>query len=284
MVNNMALQIGQINKLTVKRETDISYTLSDGYEEVFLHFNQTPRKLNENEEVLAFLYYDQKKRLCATLEKPLITTTTYGFVKVVDINEAGVFVNIGINKDILLSKDFLTINQKAWPIVGDSLPCTLKVKSDQLVARIINKADRIYGPHNYEINDIITGVVSHISPEGYGVYTSEFDFIFIHRSLTRKNYRLGETISPKIINVNANDEYNGTMIEQKEVTRISDSDYLLNYMRSRGNIMNLGNASEPAEIMKEVHMSKSAFKRALGHLYKLRLVEISDYKTILNEE
>ena len=87
----MAIKIGEINELTVKRETDISYTLTDGYEDFFLHFNQTPNPLQIGEKVKAFLYYDQKKRLCATLEQPFITATKYGLVKVVNIHgDAGV--------------------------------------------------------------------------------------------------------------------------------------------------------------------------------------------------
>ena len=68
----MELKIGEINKLEVLKETDISYTLTNGENTVFLHFNQTPNKLKVGDKVDAFLYFDQKKRLCATLEKPLI--------------------------------------------------------------------------------------------------------------------------------------------------------------------------------------------------------------------
>ena len=107
MEKEKQLAIGEVGQFLVKRETDISYTLSpldpDLTNYVFLHFNQATRRLNPGELVNAFLYYDQKKRLCATMEKPLITTKTFGFVKVVDVNPAGVFVNIGISKDILLS-------------------------------------------------------------------------------------------------------------------------------------------------------------------------------------
>ena len=143
MEKEKQLEIGKVSKFIVKRETDISYTLSpldpDLTNYVFLHFNQATRRLNEGELINAFLYYDQKKRLCATMEKPLITTETFGFVKVVDINPAGVFVNIGISKDILVSSDFLPKQKKLWPEVGEQLPCILKVKNNALVAKPIIK-------------------------------------------------------------------------------------------------------------------------------------------------
>ena len=78
----MPLLIGEINKLRVKRETDISYILVQDNEpfEVFMHFNQATKHLQENELVDVFLYYDNKHRLCATMEDPIITTKKYGFV------------------------------------------------------------------------------------------------------------------------------------------------------------------------------------------------------------
>lgn len=275
------LKIGQINKLEVLKETDIAYTLTNGKDEVFLHFNQTPRLLKVGEKVDAFLYYDQKKRLCATLETPLITTKKYGFVEVVAISSGGVFVNIGINKDILLSKDYLTTSPNGWPKVGEKLPCILKVKTNQLTARIINKNDEINQPHILNVGDHASGVVSKLVPGGIGIYTNSFDYVFIHKSLLRKNFRLGEVVDFKVININQYNEYNASTIQNKEYSRLSDSDDILNHLKANGGVMHLGNASSPEEISKVLHMSKSAFKRAMGNLYKQHLIEIEDYKTIL---
>ncbi len=275
------LRIGQINKLEVLKETDIAYTLTNGNEQVFLHFNQTPRLLKVGEKVDAFLYYDQKKRLCATLETPIITTEKYGFVEVVAISSGGVFVNIGINKDILLSKDYLTTSLNGWPKVGDKLPCILKVKTNQLTARIINKNDEIDQPHLLNVGDHTSGVVSKLVPGGIGIYTNKFDYVFIHKSLLRKNFRLGEAVDFKIININQYNEYNASTIQNKEFSRLSDSDDILYYLKANGGIMHLGNASSPEEISKVLHMSKSAFKRAMGNLYKQHLIEIEDHRTIL---
>ena len=275
------LKIGEINKLEVLKETDIAYTLTNGKDEVFLHFNQTPRLLKVGERVDAFLYYDQKKRLCATLETPLITTEKYGFVEVVAISSGGVFVNIGINKDILLSKDYLTTSTNWWPKVGEKLPCILKVKTNQLTARIINKNDNIDQPHLFNVGDSASGVVSKLVPGGIGIYTNSFDYVFIHRSLLRKNFRLGEVVDFKIINVNQYNEYNASTIQNKEYSRLTDSDDILNHLKANGGVMRLGNASSPEEISAVLHMSKSAFKRAMGNLYKQQLIEIEDYKTIL---
>lgn len=280
----MAITIGEINELIVKRETDISYILTDGKEEIFLHFNQTPSPLKIGDKVQAFLYYDQKKRLCATLEQPLITTNKYGLVKVVNVhNDAGVFVDIGIAKDILLSKDYLPISKKLWPIVGDELYCILKLKSDQLVARLLNKNDIMLKPAPIEIGTEVQGIVSHLSDSGIGLFTSTLAYVFIHISLMRKSYRLGEKLSTKIININAHQDYNGSLIEQKELMRFNDSNTVLHALKSRGGVIPVGDASTPEEIYQYLHMSKGAFKRAVGLLYKEGLITIEDQRIILKD-
>lgn len=270
------LEYGNLNELTVLKETDIAYTLTNGEEQVFLHFNQTPTKLNIGDKVNAFLYFDQKKRLCATLEKPLITSTVPGFVKVVGLNNAGCFVNIGISKDILVSRDFLPRNEKAWPRIGDELPCIIKVKQNQLVARILDMNDK-YSKQQLEEKHGYEGTVTYISDNGLTVITNTFNFVFIPKSLIRKQYHIGEVLNFHTTEIKDNIMYASTILN-KEKARLSDSDAIYEYLEKMGGMLPLGNNSAPDEIDKILHMSKSAFKRAVGHLYKEEKIIIEDYK------
>ena len=280
------LEIGEVGKFIVKRKTDISYTLAPSDPNlttyVFLHFNQATRRLNDGEEIEAFLYYDQKKRLCATMETPLITTKKSGFVEVVAINNAGVFVNIGIAKDILLSSDYLPKNKNAWPHLKDQLPCILKEKKDQLIAKIVTKEDlKMLKLPNLVENTSVWATVCKISPEGLGLYTDDLRYIFINKNLIRNSYRIGEKLEVKIIHINQANEANGSLIKQKELARLDDSQIILKRLENLGGMLPLGNASTPEEIRKFFPFSKSAFKRALGALYKERLITIEDQKITL---
>ena len=274
------LNLGQINLLKVKKQTDISYILTDGIDDVFLHVNQSLGILNIGDEVRAFLYFDQKKRLCATLESPLITTTKYDYVEVVGINAAGVFINIGIAKDILLSKDYLPHQERYWPRIGTKIPCILRVKKNQLVAKIISFEDV---KSSFKENEEYIGLVINYTKTGIVVATSDFNLAYINNNLLRKSYYLGEEIKFKVKELK-NGIYNATTIENKEKELLIDSDIILNYLKTFGGMMPLGNLSTPDEIYKITHMSKSAFKRAVGHLYKERLITIQDHKILLNSE
>lgn len=284
----MPLNIGEVNSFIVKRETDISYTLSPDDDNlttyVFLHFNQATRKLTPGEKIKAFLYYDGKKRLCATMEEPLVTTKHYGFVKVVNVLEkAGVFVNIGIAKDILLSKDFLPSTIKGWPKIEEEVPCILIEKAKQLIAKPLTHDDIKEKIIPLKKDETISGVVVNIVSDGITICTKSYQFVFIYKSYLRKNYHIGENVTCKIINITDHNNYFASTIEQKEYSRLSDSDIIYNYLKNMGGVIPLGNSSTPDEISNYFKMSKSAFKRAVGALYKKRLITIEDYKITLVE-
>lgn len=278
----MEQKIGELSTYIVNRKTDIGYILNpikDNDTEIFLHFNQAIKELEVNDTVKAFLYYDNKRRLCATLEEPLITTSKFGFISVVSVlNNTGCFMNIGIVKDILLSKDYLPNYVKAWPMKEDKLPCILKVKKDSLVCKILSREDLPKGELKHKVGEKVNAVVTQFTSTGLLAISEEFELIYIHKSLTRKSYRIGEAIECTIININQHNEYNGSLILQKEHMIDKDKEMLLRLLNNFGGVLCLGNLSSADEIQKELNISKSAFKRAVGSLYKDRLITIDDYK------
>ena len=285
----MFLHIGEISKFKVVRETNISYIITEVHDinerEVFLHFNQATRRLEPGEVIEAFLYYDNKHRLCATMEKPFLLRDQKGFLKVVGKKEhLGVFVDNNVAKDVLVSRDDLPMNEKGWPNIGDTLPVTIKVKTDSLVGKILTKKDLPEHESKLEVGKDTQAFVSAFSSSGIICFTLDYDYIYIHKSLVRKKYRLGEELTVHIINRNEHGDWNGSLIEQKEKERLVDSDIILKYLVDFGGVLKLGNASTPEEIQRTLNMSKSAFKRAVGHLYKNRQITVDDNKITLIKE
>ncbi len=273
---------GEVYSLKVLRKTDIGYMLTDGEDEYFLHNRQSNDELKEDEVVLAFLFYDSYKRLTATLEKPSVTVNSPSWAKVKEVNyKIGIFMDINISKDILISKDFLPENYDLWPQVDDLLYIVLKSKNNQLVAKIVGKTlidNREVGLYEGEVVD---ANVTRIMPEGISCYTEELGIIFIHKTQMRSQVRLGEKISVKVVKVLDNGEYNGTLINQKENQMGDDAKIILNYLEKLNGKMRYGNDSKPEDILKIFNMSKKAFKRALGNLYKERKIKFEDNYTLL---
>lgn len=271
---------GKINDLKVARKTDLGYMLTDGKEEVFLHNNETNHlELETGTSVDAFLYFDFKNRLAATLYEPIIEEGERAFLPVVGINyNLGVFVDIGINKDLLVSYDELPNNKKKWPFVDDVLYLTLAVKK-RLVGRIIKPIDVVKRSTSFvKEKDTLEGYVIETSLNGLNVLTKDLDLVFVHHTQIRKQYRVGEAVNVRVSRV-YEDMLHGTLILQKEMMIDVDADSLLVYLKEHGK-MHLTSDSTPEEIAKVFPMSKKAFKRALGSIYKQDLVKFEDNYTI----
>ena len=138
----MSLKVGEINNLIVNRKTDIGFMLDSDEGEVFLHNNESMHQdLQPGQEVDAFLYFDQKGRLAATLKEPLITVGNPGFLSVAAVHETlGVFMDMGIAQELLLSVDDLPFDKEEWPQQGEILYVSIKVKG-KLVAKLVSRED-----------------------------------------------------------------------------------------------------------------------------------------------
>lgn len=278
----MALMIGEVNRMVVNRKTDIGYMLDLGLDQVFLHNNESlHRELKAGEAVDAFLYFDNKGRLAATLKQPIITVSKPGFLKVADVKEdLGVFLDMGIAKEVLLSYEDLPRNREKWPVVGDMIYVTLKVKG-KLVAKLASKQEVTLKPeHELELKSSVKAIVQKIGQEGVNLLTHDGHFVFVHHTMIKKDLRLGEEVEVKITFL-SDKGYTGSLAEQKEVQRFDDANQILSYLIRQEGIMPLTSDSSPEEIEKVFNMSKKAFKRALGNLYKERKIKFEDGKTIL---
>ena len=272
------MKLGDFNTLTVLRETDIAYQLTDGENEFFLHKKEALRNYLKGEVIEVFLYVDNQGRPTASTRVPLITVNSAAFLEVVSVNpELGVFLHYGIVKDLLLSKDDLPLSFSSWPIVGDQLFCTVKIKKDLMFAKMIGrKLIRTYLPEPTSLEEQTTyeAIVLFMLVEGLVCITKEGHEIFVHYNNTRQKYRIGETVRVSILHRHDRYEYTGTLIPAKEFMLHPDSETILRYLENHAGTMRFTDNSSPEDIQLALHMSKGAFKRALGTLYKSGLVDL----------
>lgn len=279
------MEAGLHYNLKVVRKTDIGYMLKFMDSEVLLHKNEAFRDLEIGEEVRVFIYYDAKKRLAATMSESILTLEKPAWVSVKSVvHGLGVFLDVNINKDILLSAEYLPYDDECWPNVGDKLFCMLKNKG-RLIAKVCNLNDsKAYAmKESILLHDNVVAYVTRINPEGIGLFTKNLTYIYVHKTQMRKKYRLGEEVSVNITAINERG-YQGTLIKQKENMIDDDSVIVLNYLKNHNKVMNFDSDSSPEDILKTFNMSKKAFKRALGHLYKERVIDFKDGKTVLVKE
>ena len=278
------MSLGHIDKYKVIRETQLGYMLEKDNQEYFLHHNECNGKFPQiDDEIEAFIYIDKKGREAATLFPPKITIDNMGIGEVVAVNnDSGLFVNIGISKDILLSKDDLPLNRRIWPVVGDKVFAIMKIRSKKLVLKLASKNDILHKrcDVNYAEGEKVDAYVYRITDDGINLVTEDYQVIFVYKNNYRGVYHLGQKVNAKIIKKNFED-YSATLIEQKELQIQDDKEIILQYLKDNNGVMMITENSSPELISHVLHMSKSAFKKALGGLLKNNLIEIEEDKIIL---
>lgn len=277
----MSIKIGETQQLIVDRKTDIGYMLTSEQDEVFLHFNESLHQtLNPGDLVDAFLYLDHKGRVAATLKIPFISVERPAFLEVKDVvSSLGVFLDMGISKDVLLSKDDLPFDYDLWPMVGDMIYVVLHIKG-KMVAKLASKSDIILKPEEtLNVKDELDCYVQNIGKNGLNLLSEEGHLVFVHQSMYQGKYRLGQKVHVTITFISEKG-INGSLIEQKEVKIFDDANIILSYLIRYGDL-DLDSDSSPEAIKEIFDMSKKAFKRALGHLYKERKIIFVDGKTKL---
>lgn len=277
------MELGTYVTLKVLRESDISYLLTDGTNEVFLHKKEALKPYVKDDEVRVFLYSDNEGRMTASTKEAFVTKTTAAFLDVVASKATyGVFLHNNLVKDLLLSKDDLPSSLDMWPLVGSKLFVTLREKKQHLFAKQVGRKQ--IRSYFHEVpplkeQDIVDAYIQFFNEEGLVAFTLLGQEIFVHKNNVRDLHHLGDLVHPKILSVSTEDAYLGTLIEQKEKMISSDAQAILSYLQDHGGKMRFTDNSSPEEIQSQFHMSKSAFKRALGSLYKSGLVELSQTQT-----
>jgi uncharacterized protein len=260
-------------ELTVARIADYGYFLTDGEEDVLLHSNDTDRTFEEGEKAEVFLFVDSRGRLTATTTIPKVTVGQYGWVPVVDVKPGvGIFLDIGISKDILLGEEDLPVMKNVWPQKGDLLYITLRVNrnnmiyarmaTDPVIQEISIKATR------KDFNKNVHGYIYRTARVGSWIITAEGYKGFIHESQRRTEPRIGEKVEGRIIDVKEDGSVNISMLPRKQEVLDEDAEKIMNYLEMRNGAMPYHDKSMSEDIQERFGMSKGSFKRALGRLMK----------------
>lgn len=292
----MTLTAGYTVQLRVAREVSpYGYFLTDGVEEVLLHYTEKVGEIEEGQKIEVFLFHDTKDRLSATMKKPLIQFDEVALLEMVDRHpQIGSFLEMGIGRNLLLPFKEQPEDEPYRPQVGDRVFVTLAHdRMGRLVAKWAGEWELaplcFHAPtswHNswqtarvYKTLKEASFVVVEGGVLGFGVIG------LIHASERSRTLRLGEAVKVRVTHVREDGRVNLSMRQAKEIGRDEDADKIIAFMRNRpGHAMPYSDSTPPDLIMSKFGISKGAFKRALGKLMKQGLVSQKENWTYLTEQ
>ncbi|MFD1334242.1 S1 RNA-binding domain-containing protein [Oceanobacillus iheyensis] len=280
------LPLGSIITMKVLRKIDTGYVLTAFGEEALLHNKETEEQLEIDQEVDVFLYTDKQGKVIASARLPFITVGIYDWAEVVGvIPRLGVFVSIGIVKDILVSKDDLPLYRETWPKSGDRLFITLKVdKKGRLLAVPATEdiiANEVFAAPEHIMHDQVRGTVYHTEKEGAALLTTEGYRGFIHYTERKEEPRVGQIVEGRVIAVKEDGSINISLRPLKQDSLDEDANLILQHLKDNHGSIPFHDKSDPEEIRATFQISKAAFKRALGRLLKQGKVKQENGQTTL---
>ncbi|MBQ1794011.1 MAG: DNA-binding protein [Peptostreptococcaceae bacterium] len=267
------VKIGDFNKLTIARKVEFGFFLDGkGGDDVFMHRKFTNYEvLIPGDEVNVFVYKDSKDKLAATLNPPLAKVGEIGYFEVVDATKIGYFINIGLEKDILVP-----FSAKHYDIsVGNKYLFYIYLDKSDRIAATTRIEEYLTTDSNYSVGDTVTGVV-------YGFQTNQsamvcvdnkYEGVILHNEYFT-NLKVGDKLNLKVIKIYEDGKLGLTPRQGREEELNELEVKILNHLNnaSRG-FMPYNDKSDPADIASMFNCSKKNFKRALGILMKKGLIE-----------
>lgn len=273
--------IGRIATGKVTDENKEAYFVQvDGvtYELPKLELTQA-EKPQAGSEVQGFIYANKHQHLMMTQFLPVCGPDEYGWATVTEVRrDLGVFVDIGLkDKEIVVSLDDLPADKRLWPHKDDRLLVRLLTDEKNRIwakpadEKIFEQLSQAY-PNDLK-NYNLTVTVYASSEIGAFVISSDYYLGFIHISQSYRPLRLGERVRARVIGNSKYGRLNLSVLPRSYEEIDDDAQMLLvSLRRTATGSLPFSDKSSTEEIKQHFGISKAAFKRALGHLIKEKLI------------
>lgn len=274
------IKIGQRQKLRVHHFTSEGAYLYDGKDPNTLAIleENLDKSIKKEDQVLAFVYKD-KGRLWVSRKKPYLELGQIGLLKVVAKTKIGAFMDLGLDKDVLLpfSETLGQVHEGQYYLVRLYLDKTKRLALTMKIKDYLEKS----AP--YKKDDLVEGTIYSIHKD-HGIFIAvdeKYDSL-VPKEEAKGIYQVGETLAAKVRSVNADGRLVLSFDNKVHFQIDEDAERLLDLLEDNEGILKIGDKSKPEEIKKLTGMSKSDFKRAAGKLYKEREVKLYPEKIVLS--
>ena len=258
------------------KQVPFGYYLDGGriHGEILLPQNEVEGDVALDEEVEVFLYLDQEERLIATMRKPLAQVGDFAFLEVAWVNNFGAFLNWGLMKDLFVPFR----EQKMKMAKGQSYIVHIHLDEDSNRIMASAKVERYLDPGipPYRRGDEVEILVWQKTDLGFKVIVDNQWGGLLYDSQVFRDLRTGMRTRAYIRKVREDGKIDLTLTRQGQDGVADFSDILLAYLQDNGGYCPLGDKSPAEDISQTFNVSKKVYKKAIGDLYKRRLITITD--------
>ena len=241
---------------------------------MLLPSKQVPEGTKAGDEIEVFIYKDSQDRLIATTREPMLQVGQTAVLKVKQVTRIGAFLDWGLEKDLLLPYHEQTNRVRE----GEECLVALYVdKSSRLCASMKKLYDLLSTDSPYKEGDHVEGRVYEFS-DNFGTFVAVDDkySAMIPRHEDTSKLRIGDVIEAKVTKVKPDGKLDVSLRDKAYLQMDEDAAKVMQVIEEFAGVLPFGDKASPEVIKRETGLSKNAFKRAVGRLYKEHRVEITE--------
>lgn len=266
-------QLGRTNHLIVTKLVDFGLYL-DGQElgEILLPKCDVPENSQVGDSIDVFVYVDSEDRTIATTKFPIAQVDQCAYLKVLDVNKVGAFLDWGLPKDLLLP--FKEQTQKLQ--AGDRCVVYIFIDSDtQRIAASQYLNDFLEETGNeFSQGEEVDLLVSGRSPLGYKVVVNGTDLGLIYAHEISQNVYVGQSLKGYVKPPRQDGKLDISLNTLNNKARDELADKIVQHLQANNDTSPLNDKSSPEDIYRVFAVSKANFKKSIGRLYKSKQIRI----------
>ncbi len=267
--------IGTVNELEVIKEVDFGIYL-DGAQhgEILMPKRYVPQGCKVGDRIEAFIYLDSEDRLVATTERPVAMVGEFAKLKVIAVTRIGAFLDWGLPKDLLIP--FREQQQKMEE--GKSYLVYIYLDDESQRIAGTSKLDKCLDniPIDYEEGEEVDLIIAGQTELGYKAIIDNSHWGMLFKNEVFQTLKIGQKIKGYIKHIRE-DEKIDLSLEKAGYEKIDPiSESILNKLAANNGFLPLNDKTDPDTISETFQISKKNFKKAIGALYKQRIISIDE--------
>jgi len=266
------IKIGQHNALKVIKKVPFGVYLDGGeWGEILLPIKVVPQNIEVNDILEVFIYFDSEDKIIATTKRPYAEMGSFAYLKVVDVNRIGAFLDWGLDKDLLVPK-----SEQYRPMEkGKSyIVYVQQDNQDRIIAS--SKLDYYLDKTQpqFKQGDEVNLLIAETTALGNKVIINDTHWGLIYLSDIFQSLKYGSMTKGYIKTIREDGKIDVVLrkLGQDNIRELANR--IMTKMHAMGGFLPLHDKSPAEDIHQAFGESKKNFKNAIGYLYKRKEITI----------
>lgn len=269
------IKLGDYNTLKIVKNVDFGLYLDGGDAgEILLPTRYVPQNAKVGDELEVFIYLDQDEKLIATTLHPLAKVGDIAYLEVAWVNEYGAFLNWGLMKDLFCPfREQKMRMQKGQHYI-------VYIKEDEETHRLLAtaKIDKYLSAERppYKHGDAVEILIWQKTDLGFKAVVDNQYQGQLYEDQIFQPLHTGDRLTAYVDHIRQDNKIDITLQPTGRRQTEEFSEALLRYLQENGGHCDLGDKSPSELIADRFKVSKKVYKKAVGDLYRRRLITISN--------